>query len=702
MFDKSIVIAIEKLVKSKSANFAKAIDESTTHLLSTEVDFAKKSAKVKQALEQNIHIVSLEWLLDSVEKNDKQPEANYQLADNPSTTNTIRAPPPQPPVQSIVNSSPEPSLSKKRTSSRKKTEVVKDTENVEDEDKDDEPPTKKSKSTTLKTKRNGKAAANPVKDEDSDEAPGEDVKMKTVIKKGKAPVDELCSLAKSHHVYVDPSGTPWDATLNQTNIGANNNKFYYCQLLEHDNKNSFSVFCHWGRVGERGQSKMYIQDTNLDQAQKVFDKQMKAKTGKYWADRAQALGGGGKYAYLERNYEEDEDDDEIGDKKEGQEIKLAEPTLNKPLQALMELIFNTSYMQQSMASLSYDSNKLPLGKLSKDTIMRGYSLLKEISEVIADPAQSTSRFGQHGNSHHQILTELASRYYTVIPHDFGRTAPPAITTAQQLKKETELVENLVDMKISSEIIKDSKHTDEVHPLDKQFQSLNLNEAIALDKKSTEFKHLESYLKKTHGHTHYMKLQVEQIFRIKRSVEEQRWNEGGWDSLGEDDNRMLLWHGSRTTNFSGILSQGLRIAPPEAPATGYMFDKGIYLADIVSKSANYCCSHISGGTGLLLLCEAQLGNPMYELRSSDGNAAANSKKAGRIATKGLGRTAPLEWEDASVVNASLEGVKMPKVTGNEKNITGASQVSGTHLEYNEYITYQVSQVKIRYLFRCKFN
>ena len=31
------------------------------------------------------------------------------------------------------------------------------------------------------------------------------------------------------------------------------------------------------------------------------------------------------------------------------------------------------------------------------------------------------------------------------------------------------------------------------------------------------------------------------------------------------NHQLLWHGSRTTNFAGILSQGLRIAPPEAPA-----------------------------------------------------------------------------------------------------------------------------------------
>ncbi|XP_031272132.1 poly [ADP-ribose] polymerase 2-A-like [Pistacia vera] len=47
-------------------------------------------------------------------------------------------------------------------------------------------------------------------------------------------------------------------------------------------------------------------------------------------------------------------------------------------------------------------------------------------------------------------------------------------------------------------------------------------------------------------------------------------------------RMLLWHGSWLTNFVGILSQGLRIAHPEAPATGYMVGKGIYFADLVSK------------------------------------------------------------------------------------------------------------------------
>ena len=47
---------------------------------------------------------------------------------------------------------------------------------------------------------------------------------------------------------------------------------------------------------------------------------------------------------------------------------------------------------------------------------------------------------------------------------------------------------------------------------------------------------------------------------------------------------------------GILSEGLRIAPPSAPVTGYMFGKGVYFADMVSKSANYCFARcVAGGT-----------------------------------------------------------------------------------------------------------
>ena len=79
-------------------------------------------------------------------------------------------------------------------------------------------------------------------------------------------------------------------------------------------------------------------------------------------------------------------------------------------------------------------------------------------------------------------------------------------------------------------------------------------------------------------------------------------------------------------------QGLRIAPPEAPVTGYMFGKGIYFADMVSKSANYCNTTRSNNTGLLLLCDVALGS-MYERKAAD---YIEKLPAGKHSTKGLGK------------------------------------------------------------------
>ena len=49
-------------------------------------------------------------------------------------------------------------------------------------------------------------------------------------------------------------------------------------------------------------------------------------------------------------------------------------------------------------------------------------------------------------------------------------------------------------------------------------------------------------------------------------------------FGTSRNRRLLWHGSGLANWCGILSEGLRIAPPNAPVSGYNFDKGIYFTN----------------------------------------------------------------------------------------------------------------------------
>lgn len=138
--------------------------------------------------------------------------------------------------------------------------------------------------------------------------------------------------------------------------------------------------------------------------------------------------------------------------------------------------------------------------------------------------------------------------------------------------------------------------------------------------------------------------LQDLFHIRRADEEQRFRR-------DLPNRMLLWHGSRLTNFMGILGQGLRIAPPEAPCTGYMFGKGVYFADMVSKSANYCYTSSRSNIGLLVLAEVSLGT-MRELRQADYNAS--QLPPGAHSTKGVGRMIPNEQE-AIVLP---DGVKVP--------------------------------------------
>lgn len=67
-------------------------------------------------------------------------------------------------------------------------------------------------------------------------------------------------------------------------------------------------------------------------------------------------------------------------------------------------------------------------------------------------------------------------------------------------------------------------------------------------------------------------------------------------------RTLSMYNHRYWEEISVKPQGLRIAPPEAPPTGYMFGKGVYFADMFSKSANYCYANSAATSGVLLLCE----------------------------------------------------------------------------------------------------
>ncbi|AQK91522.1 poly(ADP-ribose) polymerase1 [Zea mays] len=258
-----------------------------------------------------------------------------------------------------------------------------------------------------------------------------------------------------------------------------------------------------------------------------------------------------------------------------------------------------------------------------------------------------------------------------------------IDTPQKLKAKLEMVEALGEIEIATKLLEDDS-SDQDDPLYARYKQLHCD-FTPLEADSDEYSMIKSYLRNTHGKTHSgYTVDIVQIFKVSRHGETERFQK-----FASTRNRMLLWHGSRLSNWAGILSQGLRIAPPEAPVTGYMFGKGVYFADMFSKSANYCYASEACRSGVLLLCEVALGD-MNELLNADYDA--NNLPKGKLSTKGVGQTAPNMVES----KVADDGVVVP--LGEPKQ--EPSKRGG--LLYNEYIVYNVDQIRMRYVLHVNFN
>ncbi len=176
------------------------------------------------------------------------------------------------------------------------------------------------------------------------------------------------------------------------------------------------------------------------------------------------------------------------------------------------------------------------------------------------------------------------------------------------------------------------------------------------------------------------MDVIDVFELDREGEKLRYN----TQIG---NEMLLWHGSRLSNFVGILSQGLRIAPPEAPVSGYNYGKGIYFADMFGKSAHYCRGVTSHNEVLILLCDVAVGTPNV-LEKTDYNAANLPK--GTHSTFGWGTMGPDEKAAKKIGNVTVPCGK-PQRTKSKHYMT-----------HNEFIVYTLEQARLRYLLRCNLT
>lgn len=301
------------------------------------------------------------------------------------------------------------------------------------------------------------------------------------------------------------------------------------------------MFESWGRISTVIGSKRLTNYGTLYEALKHFHSVYEEKTGHPF-ETLQFFKKPNKFYHLDIDFESVK-----------KSKTLIQTKLSEPVYQLMEMLFDIKQMENMMIGCDLDLKQMPLGKISKKQIHLAMTTLKEISCLI----QQSGTFGQ--------LRETSNRFYTLIPHAFGVERPPVIDSLEVINAKNEMLESLLNMELIYGFLNEESG-EKLNPLDACYQKLKA-EIIQVEKNGDMFKYLCSIVQNTHGVTHSQyKLEVLDIFRVVREGEEDRFN-AFRSKYANQESRALLWHGSRLTNFVSILTNGLKVAPPEAAHTG---------------------------------------------------------------------------------------------------------------------------------------
>jgi poly [ADP-ribose] polymerase len=484
---------------------------------------------------------------------------------------------------------------------------------------------------------------------------------KTLVSNGEVELDQAVEdVARYRIVEAKPSEYEdkyYAVTLNYTNVQNNNNKFYIIQLLQDIHTKKFGVLYRWGRIGFFGQVNYVIYQT-FEEAREAFLIKLQGKL---------------EYGYIKIKMQ-----NKIKQEKNNDELDTNDDGLEKPLANLIRLIFDLKSMNQQMMKIGYDSDKIPLGQLSPQVISQGYKFLKNLENIIGNINDKKS-------INTKEIYDLSSKYFTIIPHNFGMNNMHkfVINSQERIKEENELLDSIKNIKIVSGILQQTNNNN------KEKNEISLKEKLNefkydvayVSKEENIYSIIDKYLSKSNEIKNSPKIKLIDLFSVK---------EKNSINITNNKNKKLLWYGIRIQNFANVFKSGLSLPPPEAPIYSYMFGKGIYFSDVAIKS--FYNSHPQNNIGLMLLCEVDLGN-IEERLKADVNLP-NTLEQGKNSVKVLGMNFPDEkgsYFDENGIEIPLGDI-----------LINQDENKKTYFGFNEYIVYNLDQIKIKYILKVQFD
>ncbi|PHH70650.1 hypothetical protein CDD82_7000 [Ophiocordyceps australis] len=584
------------------------VTASVTHLISTRIDFTNDVVAVKAARAQDIPIVKPDWVLECRMQHRKVPLDGFLLTLGPRRKRRLddaaeddgvgsdrvkrvkRAADGGEQVAKFGNDKTDATdaaaVDKTKQDATAVDNPKQDAAAVDKPKQDAAASTGKEKARSAKKGKlapivpiiTGQISPDALKANKTEpKSPPKDSKPAPKAKKEKPPpekplearIDPKCPLS-SWCVYIDHSAKIiYDVSLIMPGDPKTDHKYdshYRMQLLHNSPSDEYRTWTRWGVRGEMEQTCIHGDGTFAD-AELTFQQRFVERTGVSWEDRKDAYKPG-KYIHYKDTHANSSTTKGLF-KRPGKTTKVA-CSLSKPVQSVLALIFDRA----SHYSISYHNSVQVFPIKGGD---EGHEILQDLDDLFCNPSLAKSCWLSTLSEAKELLSaKLRSPAYL-----HQKPWVSLVSNRIDLLTRFRMLDQLTKDQIANIAPRDSLT---VHPFDLDFSSLGMDEFVPLDQISREYQTLYDLLAKTRSPGHKFSHTVENIFRIKRRGEAVRFAESRFATL-KKSNRRLLWHGSAYPNFAYILSQGLR-NPPNTITQDLPLGRGVFLADISSKSLNF--------------------------------------------------------------------------------------------------------------------
>lgn len=431
-----------------------------------------------------------------------------------------------------------------------------------------------------------------------------------------------------------------NVALNFLDPQANSNKFYIAELHKANSAYAgepYRLYVNHGRIGAKGSAKAEP-FSSLEGAERKFETKLREKRRKGYLVSDLATQTAGSTKATTRINSDALDSGTLRHLTKGTATKA---NVHPKLLDLIEHLYAETNQAISLSvtgSIKKDA-RAPLGNIGINGINRGRAILTNIKGYLTTrPTQ-----GQ------RLVESLSVEYYKTIPRklpsDLRTDTSWILSTKDRVDKEFEILDLYEDALRMLPVL---SNTD----FESRYRALFCDIRPVEDSKTLEY--LSHKVVSTKASNHNFGLKLVSAYELNQH-NAPTFNQSGIQNVRH------LFHGSRSANLIGILSSHLKLPnnlASDIHKTGAMFGGGIYFAHNATKSANYAFSQFGGrknkyDTAYLFVAEVAMGN-VYKTEK------------------------PQSFSEAPQGYHSVMGAK------------------GSHLVNDEFIVYDPSQVKIRYL------